>query len=144
MALIERIDVKLRTGNRQDAQTDGDVYLGVCGREFFLDTEADDFERGPGNPRTYTFGVGANVKRPEANDPRSPYQLLTERLGLCPAYIRFAPDGGDDHWNMESVIVTVQAGPERVEYQALGGPDHIWLGAKSGLYCYLFRTGTVG
>jgi hypothetical protein len=75
MPAITRIQLRLVTGNRADAGTDGDVFLGICGREFNVDSRGDvnDFERN--SDRTYIFGEGANVLRPEENDPRSPWQL---------------------------------------------------------------------
>ena len=138
MAAITRIDVRLFTANRSGAGTDGDVYVGVGGREFSLDSESDDFEQN--DNRTYTFGNGANVRFQESNDPRSPYQLLTEDLNRFPAYIRFAPKDRDDNWDLESVTVTVNPGAGQVQYQALGGSNHLWLGVHSGLHCYLFKS----
>jgi hypothetical protein len=71
------------------------------------------------------------------NDPRSPYKLFAENLDKFPTYIRFAPEGNDDNWNLESVTVIVGNG--EAQYQALGGSDNLWLGRSSGLYCYLFK-----
>jgi hypothetical protein len=45
MTAIMQIRVQLNTGTPSGAGTNGDVYLGICGREFHLDTSADDFER---------------------------------------------------------------------------------------------------
>jgi hypothetical protein len=47
MAALEKISVQIRTGNREGGGTDGDIYIGICGREFFLDSRrssTDDFE----------------------------------------------------------------------------------------------------
>ena len=137
MAAITRIDVRLITGNRSGAGTDGDIYIRIGGREFYLDSAIDDFEQG--SDRTYTFGVGANVNFAATNDPRSPYQLLTERLDRFPVNLRFAPQNRDDNWNLESVTVTVNPGPGQVQYQALGGSDNLWLGIHSGLHCDLVK-----
>jgi hypothetical protein len=70
MAAITRMDVRLVTGNRPGAGTDGNVFVAVCGREFSVDSagDFDDFERG--DDRTYVFGAGANVANPERNDPQ--------------------------------------------------------------------------
>jgi hypothetical protein len=138
MAAITRIDIRLKTGNRSSAGTDGDVYLGIGGREFSLDSEVDDFEQN--SDRTYTFGAGANVNFASVNSPSSPYQLHTENLDHLPVYIRFAPKDREDNWNIESVIANVNPGPGQVQYQALGGSDNLWLGIHSGLYCYLFKS----
>ena len=59
MAAITRIDVRIRTANQPGAGTDGDVWAAVGGREFYLDSSANDFEQG--DSRTYTLGQGANV-----------------------------------------------------------------------------------
>ena len=136
MAAITRIDVILKTGNRSGAGTDGDIYVRVGGREFSLDSAVDDFEQG--SDRTYTFGTAANVNYSWANDPRSP-QLLTERLDRLPVSLRFAPKDRDDNWNLESVTVIVNPGPGQVQYQALGGSDHLWLGTHFGLNCDLLK-----
>ena len=143
MTTITRIDVRIKTGNRSRAGTDGDVYLRIGGREFYIDSEADDFEEG--SDRVYTLGEGANVQSAQLNDPRSPYQLRTENLDRFPVHIRFAPGDPeglaqqDDAWDLESVTVTVNPGPAQVQYQALGGLDHLTLGRHSGLYCDLLR-----
>jgi len=136
MPLIERIDVRLVTSTQNGAGTDGDVYVGVCGREFYLDTDADDFERA--SDRTYTFGTGANVNFAGSNDPHSPYQLFTENLERFPVYIRFEPESRNDNWQVELVEVTVQPGPEQRVFQVLSGDDQLRLGVHSGLQCFLF------
>jgi hypothetical protein len=82
MSAINRIELRLRTGDRQDAGTDGDVFLGLAGREFNVDTTSEDFERG--NDRTYIFGEGANVLRPPENDPRTPMQTDTSTSDAFP------------------------------------------------------------
>ena len=135
MAAIRSIDVVLDTGNDG---TDGDVYLGICGREFSIDSEANDFQAGT-PPRTYTFGDGANINFRGSNDPREPYPLHTENLDRFPVYIRFAPENRSDNWDLDSVRVTVNPGPGEVRYQALVSTGHLLLGTHSGLYCYLFK-----
>ena len=96
MAAITRIDVRIKTGRGSGFPgTDGDVYIRIGGREFFVDSEADDFE--PGSDRTYTFGEGANVRDAALNDPRSPYQLLTQNLNRFPINIRFVPGPSKPH-----------------------------------------------
>ena len=138
MAAITRIDVRLKTGNRDSAATDGDVYLGIGGREFSLDSETNDFQRD--DDRTYTFGAGSNVNFASLNSPSSPYQLLTENLDRFPVYMRFAPKDRDDNWNLESVSATVNPGPAQVQYKALGGSNNLWLGTHAGLHCYMVKS----
>ena len=143
MAAITRIDVRIKTGRGSGFPgTDGDVYIRIGGREFFVDSEADDFE--PGSDRTYTFGEGANVRDAALNDPRSPYQLLTQNLNRFPINIRFVPGpskphGIEDLWILESITVTVNPGTGQVQYQALGGSDNLVLGKRAGLYCDLVK-----
>ncbi len=147
MAEIESIDVTIQTSNIDNAGTDGDVYLGILGREFFLDTSADDFEKG--SIRTYRLGDGTNVKSPELNDPRKP-QLDTRDLNKnptesdplqnykFPVYIRFEPSGSGPDWNIASVNVEVGG----TGYGAIF-PKGLWLGRKAGKICYL-REGRFG
>jgi hypothetical protein len=69
MAVIERIDVQLATSTREGAGTDGDVFIGIAGREFYIESEANDFEAG--SNRTYRLGDGANILYSGLNDPRA-------------------------------------------------------------------------
>jgi hypothetical protein len=130
---INSIIVLLNTGDQSGAGTDGDVYLGICGREFYLDTSADDFERN--SSRQYVLGQGANTLNAAKNDPRNP-RILVEDVDQFPVYIRFNPQSRGDNWNLIRVAVTVNdsAFPQ---YEALlerqGG---IWLGTRSGLFFY--------
>ena len=142
MAAITRIDVRIKTGRGSKlAGTDGDVYIRIGGREFFVDSAADDFEQG--SDRTYTFGEGANVRDAALNDPRSPYQLLTENLNRFPINLRFVPGPGslgqEDVWILESITVTVNPGTGQVQFQALGGSDNLVLGKRAGLSCDLVK-----
>jgi hypothetical protein len=149
---ITTFSVQLITGDRDGAGTDGDVYVGLCGREFYIDSanpNINDFQRG--DDRTYVFGVGRNVRHPEDNDPRSPYQIFLEDIDVAPAYIRFAPENRTDRWNLEEVNVIVNNGPTHL--QALGGltpegaprpQDHLWFGTRAGLYCVLWNVTPAG
>ncbi len=137
MAAVTRIDVRIVTGDRAGAGTDGSVFIAIGGREFDLDSAVDDFERN--SDRTYTLGVGANINNAAYNDPRSPCALDTADLDRFPAWLRFEPLGGDPNWDLELVTVTVNPGPGQVSYQALGGANHLWLGQDFGKYCFLRR-----
>ena len=44
MADINRIDVLIATASGSGSGTDGNVYIGVAGREFYIDSAQDDFE----------------------------------------------------------------------------------------------------
>jgi len=48
MAQITGCLCQIITGKMSGAGTDGSVFLGLCGREFRLDSTADDYERGLG------------------------------------------------------------------------------------------------
>jgi hypothetical protein len=134
MVAITKLELRLVTGNREDAETDGDVFLGVAGREYFVDTGANDFERG--SDRTYVFGDGATVLRPEENDPRNPWPTDTDDLRFAPIYIRFEPGAGGD-WNVERVDLTVSAPGNTIHFDRLVGGPNLWLGERRGKYLYL-------
>jgi hypothetical protein len=89
MANIEKIALHIETIHKRAVGTDGDVYLGICGREFYVDSDSDqinDFQYG--DSRDNGFGAGANVKFKTFNDPRSP-RLDQENIYRFPAYVRF-------------------------------------------------------
>jgi hypothetical protein len=147
MTAIQTFSLRLKTGSghgptNNGAGTDGDVYIGLCGREFHIDTTSDDFESN--SDRTYIFGLGHNIRYPTFNDPRSGYGIFTEDIDLTPAYIRFAPKGREDEWRLESATVSVNNGEVRL--QALDDPagDNLWLSTHSGLYIYLWTVAPGG
>jgi hypothetical protein len=150
MVDIETIFVRLMTVHGPTSGTDGDVYLGICGREFFIDSKKDDFESG--QDRTYILGKEPSplptgidivpVSHPFPNDPRKPYKLKTENLYKYPVYIRFEPEDRDDEWALEfvSVFVNPRGGEPFFNYEALEPPDEaLFLGTHWGKYCYLHR-----
>ena len=143
MSAIKTFSVRIVTGDRPNAGTDGDVYIGLCGREFYIDSEKDsfnDFERG--SDTTYIFGAGHNVRYNVVNDPRSDYPIATEDIELADAYIRLVPIGKHAGWNLEEVEVSVNNG--EVKLQAFrrdppgAGPSNLWLSNHSGLVCDLW------
>lgn len=135
MAAITRIDVRVKTGDRASAGTDGNVFVAVCGREFSIDSAVDDFERG--GDRTYTLGAGANINHASYNDPASPFALDTGDADRFPAWLRFEPAGSGPNWDLEEVMVTLNPGTNQVQFQALGGNNHLWLGQDFGKYVFL-------
>jgi hypothetical protein len=154
MTLITKIEVRVRTGSRKWAGTDGHVYLGITGREFYLDTEDDNFEEG--HEDRFVLGDGTNVLDGDRNDPRYPWPRHIEDLAKYPVYIRL-----DDHedrlhrshrysdikegpaWLLDEVTVTVHPGP--VIYEALTQLEgSLWLGTKFGMICYLEETRSYG
>ena len=134
MPQIDQIAPNIQTGDLEDAGTDGDIYLGVCGREFYVDSQSDDFERGA--VFTYIFGDGANVSNPPPNDPRS-HLLLTENVERFPTYIRFQPENRNDHWFMQDAEFSFngQILPQWGTSSFLR--RGIWLGTRSGMYVHL-------
>ncbi|MBU6997918.1 MAG: hypothetical protein HXS41_11765 [Theionarchaea archaeon] len=137
MANISRIDVRIATGNRSGAGTNGHIFIGACGREFVIDSSDDDFERGA--DRTYTLGAGGNVSHKEFNDPRNP-QLNTGHLTRFPVYLRFEPAGDHADWNLEQVDITVNPGENQVKYTTLASGPNLWLGQNYGKMIYLKGT----
>lgn len=147
MANITGILCQVITGNGNGAGTDGDVYLGICGREFHLDSSADDFEHG--SLREYIMGrapLEPNLPPPQIrvnnavnNDPRTGYILKTETLPGMPVYIRFEPNGDNDHWQLHFAAVLVYIG--RSTFNTAYIPpeefDNLWLGYRSGKILYL-------
>lgn len=134
MSAITRIDARIVTGNRTNAGTSGEVYLGICGREFRIQSPGNDFKKGA--DRTYILGVGASVKNPTLNDPRSP-SLDTDDLDNFPKYIRFDPAGANPKWNLEEIVVTINPGAGQRVFSALNADKNLWLGQKSGKFCFL-------
>jgi hypothetical protein len=139
MARIERIDVLIQTGDVGGAGTDGDVYLGIAGREFFIDSDKDDFERG--SSRAYRFGENSDLTSDEMlnrerNDPRD-QRLLSEFVDDYPVYIRFAPENRDDQWNLKLAVVALNSDESVYWTNLVSAPDGIWLGTRAGLVLHL-------
>jgi hypothetical protein len=137
MSAITQIKATIHTGDRNNAGTDGYVYLGICGREFKLGrTDVNDFERS--SHREYFLGVAANVEAPTFNDPRSP-QLDTSDIDRYPAYIRFEPTGDSPDWDFDGAEVTITPGAAKLGRMGDGGGVHLWLGQNMGKSCSLKR-----
>jgi hypothetical protein len=146
MAAISRIEVELKTGKIPNAGTDGEIYLGICGREFYLDrANVDDFEQG--DKGLYIFGGrAANTVNKEENDPTEP-QLDTvnlpqfpspKNLDEFPVCLRLEPRGPGPDWNIETIAVRVFVENDMVNEFTRGfGRTGLWLGQKSGKICYI-------
>jgi hypothetical protein len=130
---ITSIEFNLQTADVTGANTDGDVYLGSCGREFYVDSEDNDFQQGDG--RTYIFGDGANVLVPHLNDPRDP-QLQLENIDCFPVYIRFQGEYKGDNWRLQRAVVRINNAPFPMWDTAELGIPGIWMGARAGLFLY--------
>jgi hypothetical protein len=140
MVTIQKIVFRIRTADIEDAGTDGEVYVGFCGREFHVGTSYEDFERGA--ERSYSAGTSAvagevNVNNPTLNNPRSFPPLDSEDISLYPVYVRFEPVGRYDHWCLQYISVSAAD----IKYEALEPEDdttvYTFLGYKSGKCLYL-------
>jgi hypothetical protein len=140
MVTVQKIVFRIRTGDIENAGTDGEVYIGFCGREFHVGTSYEDFERG--TDRNYSAGSGAvegevNLHNPQWNDPRALPRLDSEFINHYPVYVRFEPIGRYDHWCLQYISVLA----EGVKYEALEPEDdstiYTILGYKSGKCLYL-------
>lgn len=140
--------IDVRTGNKSGAGTDGDVYLGLGGREFYLDSVLDDFETG--EARVYVYGSLIDgspnpegwrrlLIQPEHNDPRTP-ALEESDVNNNPVYIRFVPkevngnSDRDDNWQLGFAQLTLDVTDRtllRSSHQ-MAVPAPIWLGTKRG------------
>lgn len=138
MPQINSISLHLETGTLSGSGTDGDIYLGVCGREFSIDSTSDDFESGDG--RSYVFGEGATVRHADVNDPRKQL-LLTENVPNFPVYIRFQPRGRNDHWQLQRADVrfndSLHIDWDTINFVFNDPKEGIWLGVRSGLFVHL-------
>jgi len=136
MAQIESIQVNIETGDESGGGTDGSIYVGVCGREFHLDTSADDFERG--SSHEYVLGEGSDVVNPAVNDPRKQV-LLTEDVESFPIYVRFEPNDGGDNWNLARAQMSFndEFFPRWETTTFVSSTDGIWLGQRSGNVVHL-------
>lgn len=136
---ITTIQVTVHTADTDGAGTDGKVSIGICGREFVLDTGVNDFERGM--TQTFVLGAGSNVFNPPGNDPRKP-QLDTGELQHFPAYVHLSPVDAKDNWALENVTVTVNPGAEQITYgnrPVLDGDKRLWMALDGGRTLYLKR-----
>ena len=145
MAKITSILCEIITGRVSGASTDGNVYMGLGGREFRLDSTQDDYQSG--SLRDYILGgapFGSNLSSPQIrvqnkdqNDPRKGFPLDTSDLSLTPVYIRFEPEGPSDNWNVNFAAVLVYATTFVIGYTPPAGFDNLFLGQAMGKILYL-------
>lgn len=136
MAQIESIQVNVQTLDVNGAGTDGSLYLGVCGREFQLDTSDDDLERG--SARKYVLGEDHNVVSAGVNDPRKQL-LLTEHVDGLPVYLRFVGEDGGDRWGLQraTMMLNDQLLPQWDTLSYISQSVGIWLGPECGGIVFL-------
>jgi hypothetical protein len=149
MGLVSGILCQILTSDIEDAGSDGTVYLGLGGREFHLDSEDDDFERGSAGeyfigklpiPGPNKFPIQQRqVLDGAKNDPRNGFPFHTDDLAITPVYIRFEPENfrTDDHWNLQFAAVFVYDTKFSVGYVTSRKFDYLWLGHKTGKILYL-------
>jgi hypothetical protein len=143
MTQIESIQVQVNTLDVDGAGTDGSLYLGVCGREFHLDTSADDLEQG--SSRMYILGDGANIENKVINDPRK-QKLLTEHVEALPVYLRFVGNDAGDRWGLQRafMILNDELSPMWDTASYISDVDGIFLGAKCGGVVFLINDDSKG
>jgi hypothetical protein len=147
MAKITGILCQIITSNIDSAGTDGSVYLGLGGREFRLDSSADDYERG--SWREYILGRAplepnlpspqTRVQNKDENDPRKLFPLDTVNLNRSPVYIRFEPEGSGPNWNLSFAAALVYTGSSQF-FAGFTPPndfDNLWMGTPYGKILYL-------
>jgi hypothetical protein len=83
MGDIDKVEVRIVTGDRARAGTAEQVVLGLGGKEFMIDSRANDFQRG--SDRTYVLGDDATISDARHNNPRS---LSLGEVEANPVYIR--------------------------------------------------------
>ena len=145
MAMISGILCQIITGNVPAAGTDGRVYLGIGGREFRLDSSADDFEQH--SWREYVLGRAPRgsessrsqvpVMNPERNDPRQGLAIDSDNLNRSPVYLRFEPLGAGDDWDLAFAAALVYGDGYLTAYTLPPEFHNLWLGHASGKTVFL-------
>jgi hypothetical protein len=145
MARISGIVCQVITGNVAGAGTDGRVYLGLGGREFRLDSTADDFEKH--SWREYVLGAAPDesdrppprtpVRNPDRNDPRQGSPLDSDNLNRTPVYLRFEPQSGGDDWDLAFSAALIYGERFITAYTLPTEFHNLWLGQASGKVVYL-------
>jgi hypothetical protein len=133
------ITAVFETADVPHAGTNGDVYLGLGGREFRCDTSTDNFQEG--GTDTFVFGQFANVLHPDRNDPTTP-PLVLNSVGRFPVYVRF-DQRNKKPWRFSRLTVTLTAvpGPQPPPYTStVHHPGGLWLGADSGSIVFLVQS----
>ena len=148
MADIRQIQIRVVTRDRSHGGTNDNVYLGLGGREFHLDTKGNDFESP--SDQTFILGESTDVKDVYYNDPGNPSIDTEDELANFPVYLRKAgtvknktggADTSDDAWiEVDQVIVTVNSGPDQIIFRRdfSGARERgLRLSNETGLIIYL-------
>jgi hypothetical protein len=108
------------------------VYLGIGGREFYLDTDRDDFE--PGTSIDYVLGEDSNVHNAAQNDPRDQI-LYVEHAYQLPCYIRFKGKDRGDEWKLLRAGVSLNDSVvpvwDTASLFSFGQGGGIWMGTRA-------------
>jgi hypothetical protein len=131
MAIISQIEVTVETGERG---SNGRASLGFGGREFVLDTSANDLR--PRSTSRFVLGHDANVRNAARNDPGALMPVPIEDVGLFPAYLRL---DGSGPWDLAGVRAIARAGVQAVSFAALPGTERLVLGDATGRRVFLER-----
>ena len=145
MAAISGIVFAVQMGKFVLGDTDGDIYLGIGGREFFVDSVRDDFEVDTyreyligGPPIPGSPGVDqVPILHADINDPRKDFPLDTDDLSRTPVYIRFEPEDDEDDCAVSFVAALVYTDQFFIAYFTPDRFDHLFLGRRSGKILYL-------
>ena len=145
MGNIRKVTVRVATGDLEGAGTTGEVYLGLAGMEFKMNSTASgDYE--VGSDRTYVLGEHAGVHQTsdkearydfafaDRNDPRI---TTMERADRHPVYVRMHPVGEGHDWLARAVGVAVEGdddSPQKYHWEVDPGR---WLGCEYGLTVHL-------
>ncbi len=145
MGNIRRVIARVRTGDDDQAGTSGEVYLGLAGMEFKLNS-AHEVDYEAGSDRTYILGdqSGTHPTSDAAqrddfayshrNDPRI---TTVERAARHPIYVRLHPVDDQSDWLARAVSVTVEADDVPPESYEWGADPGRWLGCEYGLTIHL-------
>ncbi len=143
MPQIKRIEVHIRMACMPESRPDGELYIGIGGREFGVALKRDDLP--PEGVLVYAFGENPSpLKHAGENDP-SAQRLTTETLRDYPVYVRYEPDGKKDNWCIEDLgIVANSGGEDETRFRAAilstaegSEAPRIWLGKRLGKMIYL-------
>jgi len=149
MADIRQIALRIVTSDIRGAGTDDNIYFGIAGREFYVDSSADDFESG--SDRIYLYGESSNIRPPLGpfNHPQGP-PLDTADVDAFPAYLRVESPIARVHesddidvgpfWAVKLITATVNPGAgEIVLSRSFSTEEGLGLGSNVGRYVYLRR-----
>lgn len=145
MSNIKKVTVRVATGDLERAGTTGEVYLGLAGMEFKLNSvESFDYERG--SDRTYVLGEGSGTHPTSDAGSRDDYAYASrndarittmERAGRHPAYVRLHPVGEAPDWLARAVSITVEGDDESTQHYEWAADPGRWLGCEYGLTIHL-------